>query len=174
VDEVTNLAIAARSGDSAAIAAFVRATQQDVWRLCALVGRRGEADDLTQETFLRVLKALPQFRAESSAKTWVLGIARRTCADDFRRAFRSKNLADRLRLNALVDQRPLDQSTSGISAIVAGLDEERREAFVLTQVIGLSYEETADVCDCPVGTIRSRVARARQQLTQEIRDAEAI
>ena len=174
MDEVTALAIAARSGDASAIASFVRATQQDVWRLCTLVGRRGEADDLTQETFLRVLKALPQFRAESSAKTWVLGIARRTCADDFRSAFRTKHLADRLRQSALVDQRPLDQSTSGISAIVAGLDEERREAFVLTQVIGLSYEETAQVCGCPVGTIRSRVARARQQLTQEIRDAEAI
>jgi RNA polymerase sigma-70 factor (ECF subfamily) len=174
VDVVTQLAIEARSGDASAIASFVRATQQDVWRLCSLLGRRGEADDLTQETFLRVLRSLPQFRADSPAKMWVLGIARRTCADDFRVAFRTKRLGERLRLNALVDQRPVDQSTSGISAIVAELDDERREAFVLTQVIGLSYDEAAEVCGCPTGTIRSRVARARQQLTQKIRDAEAI
>ncbi len=49
-------------------------------------------------------------------------------------------------------------------ALVAGLEPERREAFVLTQVVGLSYAEAADVCSCPVGTIRSRVARARADL----------
>jgi len=51
-----------------------------------------------------------------------------------------------------------------VRALIAGLEPERREAFVLTQIIGLSYAEAADVCDCPLGTIRSRVARARADL----------
>jgi RNA polymerase sigma-70 factor (ECF subfamily) len=58
-----------------------------------------------------------------------------------------------------------------VEALLAGLDPERRQAFVLTQVIGLSYAEAADVCDCPVGTIRSRVARARADLVARLGEA---
>ncbi|MGH9034928.1 MAG: sigma factor-like helix-turn-helix DNA-binding protein, partial [Acidimicrobiia bacterium] len=55
--------------------------------------------------------------------------------------------------------------------LLAGLDPDRRQAFVLTQVLGLSYGETAAVCDCPVGTIRSRVARARADLIARLNEA---
>jgi RNA polymerase sigma-70 factor (ECF subfamily) len=55
-----------------------------------------------------------------------------------------------------------------VRALIAGLEPERREAFVLTQVVGLSYAEAADVCSCPVGTIRSRVARARADLVDAL------
>lgn len=55
-----------------------------------------------------------------------------------------------------------------VRALVTGLELERREAFVLTQVLGLSYAEAADVCVCPVGTIRSRVARARAELVEQL------
>ena len=174
VDKVTELTLQARTGDPSAIASFVRATQQEVWQLCTLLGRKGEADDLTQETYMRALRNLPSFRGDASAKTWLLAIARRVCADDFRRAYRTRRLVEKLNLNAYVDQRPIDVSDSGLSAIVAELEPERREAFVLTQIIGLSYEEAAHVCDCPVGTIRSRVARARLSLIEEISDAEAM
>ena len=174
MDPVTQLAIEARSGDARAIAAFVRATQQDVWRLCSLVGRRGEADDLTQETFLRALAALGQFRGESPAKVWLAGIARRTCADDLRRNYRSRRLVDRLVSEHLAGQRQSDRTPSGVTALLDGLDTERRTAFVMTQMLGLSYEEAAEACEVPVGTIRSRVARARAQLVAEVREAEAL
>ena len=55
-----------------------------------------------------------------------------------------------------------------------GLDLDRRMAFVMTQMMGLSYEEAAEACEVPVGTVRSRVARARAQLAAEVRDAEAL
>jgi RNA polymerase sigma-70 factor, ECF subfamily len=168
------LAIEARSGDEGAIGAFVAATQQDVWRFCTLMGRRGQADDLVQETYLRTLRSLPGFRAESSAKTWLLGIARRVCADDLRRNYRSHRLLERLVFDAPAFDHRHDQTSSGVDQLIASLEPERREAFVLTQVVELTYEEAAEAVGCPVGTIRSRVARARADLTEALRRAEAI
>ena len=174
MDPVTHLAIEARSGDPRAIAAFVRATQQDVWRLCSLVGRRGEADDLTQETYLRALQALGQFRGDSPVKVWLAGIARRTCSDDFRKSYRSRRLVDRLVGEHLTGIQTADHTPSGVTALLDGLDHDRRTAFVMTQILGFSYTEAAAACEVPIGTIRSRVARARADLAIEVRRAEAL
>jgi len=171
---VTHLAIEARSGDPRAIAAFVRATQQDVWRLCSLVGRRGEADDLTQETYLRALQALGQFRGDSPVKVWLAGIARRTCSDDFRKSYRSRRLVGRLVGEHLTGMQTADHTPSGVTALLDGLDHDRRTAFVMTQMLGFSYGEAAAACEVPIGTIRSRVARARADLAIEVRRAEAL
>src|SRR5688500_16196676 len=84
VDELTRLALAAGGGDRVALAAFVRGTQADVWRLCAALVDPGAADDLTQDTYIRALGAVARFRGDSSARTWLLGIARRACADAIR------------------------------------------------------------------------------------------
>ena len=84
LDPTTELALRARGGDAGAQAAFVRATQAEVWRFTAALVDPGAADDLTQETYLRAFKALPGFEARSSVRTWLLGIARRACADHLR------------------------------------------------------------------------------------------
>lgn len=167
VDEATRLALQARSGDPADVAAFVRATQADVWRLCAHLVDRDAADDLTQETYLRALSAISGFRGDASVRTWILTIARRSCADAIRGRRRRRALAARLEQRE-VHRRAVSQA-SGTGAVefdlvLAGLDDDRRLAFTLTQVLGLSYAESAAVCGCPVGTIRSRVARARDDL----------
>ena len=60
-----------------------------------------------------------------------------------------------------------------VAMLLAGLDEQRRLAMYLTQVLGLSYAEAAEVCECPVGTIRSRVSRARADVVEGLRDADA-
>lgn len=65
-------------------------------------------------------------------------------------------------------------ATPELNELVAALDPDRRVAFVLTQVLGLSYHEAAAACDCPIGTIRSRVARARQDLMSAVRHAQAL
>ncbi len=120
----------------------------------------GEADDLTQEVFLRAHTAMHAFRADSSSRTWLLAIARRVCSDALRRRYRVRRLRDRLS--------PPEPVGLGSSLepddLVRRLEPERREAFFLTQFLGLSYHEAAEVCGCPVGTIRSRVARARAEL----------
>jgi RNA polymerase sigma-70 factor (ECF subfamily) len=168
VDELTGLALAARDGDRLALAAFVRQTQPQVWRLCAHLAGRDVADDVAQDTYLRAIAALPAFRGDSSATTWLLSIARRAAADSIRRTVRRRRLVNRL------GQRPGAATTAApgapIDVLLAPLDSGRREAFVLTQLLGLTYGEAAAVCGCPVGTIRSRVARAREQLVGEFGD----
>jgi RNA polymerase sigma-70 factor (ECF subfamily) len=161
VDELTALAIAARDGDRFALGAFVRQSQADVWRYCAHLAGRAHADDLTQDAFVRVLRALPAFRGDASARTWLLTIARNTVADSIRRERRRRPF-DRLGgRERVADDVP---ARAEVRAVLSALDPDRRAAFVLTQLLGLSYAEAADVCGCEIGTIRSRVARARAQL----------
>jgi RNA polymerase sigma-70 factor (ECF subfamily) len=162
-DALTDLLLAARDGDRSALAAFIRSTQPDVWRMASHLVAPGEADDVTQETFLRVWRALPTFRGESSARTWLLTIARRTCADAVRAGGRWR------RLVAVLG--PATGPVSGeheeafaLTDLVNRLAPDPRAAFVLTQVVGCSYEEAAAICAVPVGTVRSRVARARATL----------
>jgi RNA polymerase sigma-70 factor (ECF subfamily) len=172
MDDVTALALAAGAGDQVALAAFVRRTQADVWRFCAHVNGRAEADDLTQETYLRAIPALARFEGRSSARAWLLSIARRTCADSVRRAVRRRRLADQIAAEGVTDVRPEGSGEVDLRLLLARLDDDRRDAFVLTQVIGLSYAQAAEACDCPVGTIRSRVARAREDLARQLGAAE--
>jgi RNA polymerase sigma-70 factor (ECF subfamily) len=165
VDDLTQMALAAAGGDRAAVAAFVRRTQPEVWRVCARLGDRADADDLTQEVYLRALPALARFRADSSARTWLLQIARHVCADHVRRASRRRALVERLaQRGEHAEATPSRTGEVDLDQAVVALAPDRRAAFVLTQVAGLSYAEAAEVCEVPVGTIRSRVARARADL----------
>lgn len=163
---MTELALAARDGDDDALRDFVVATQADVWRLCRVLGDPEEVDDLTQETYLRALGALRRFRGDASARTWLLGIARRVCADGVRRRVRRRRLDQRVREGPVRTVMADRSDVVALDELVARLPADRREAFVLTQLIGLSYEETAEVCGCPIGTVRSRVARARGALLE--------
>lgn len=170
MDDLTALARAAADGDRVATTAFVRRTQPEVWRVCARLGDRADADDLTQEVYLRALPALPTFRGESSARTWLLQIARHVCADHVRRSTRRRALAGRLALGTS-EADLVEAPRTGeldLDDAIRSLAPERREAFVLTQVTGLSYAEAAEVCEVPIGTIRSRVARARGDLLDAI------
>jgi RNA polymerase sigma-70 factor (ECF subfamily) len=173
VDDVTGWALRAQNGDPLAEAAFVRATQAEVWRLCASLVDTGAADDLTQETYLRAFRALPAFEARSTARTWLFGIARRTCADHLRSVVRRRRLDDVLRRRATGECAPDPASLSTANDLLSQVPEERRGAFVLTQLLGLSYEETAAVEGVAIGTIRSRVARARAQLVDLLATAAA-
>lgn len=174
VDATTALALRARTGDAAAQAAFVRATQAEVWRFTAALIDPGSADDLTQDTYLRAFAALPGFEARSSVRTWLLGIARRVCADHLRAVVRRRRLDERLAGQAHTAlPHPDPAHRLGAADLLDRLSDERRTAFVLTQVLGLSYAEAAAVEDVPVGTIRSRVARARDELVTAVTRAQA-
>ncbi len=163
MDETTTLALRARRGDAAAASAFVRATQADVWRLCAALGSRDAADDLTQESYARAFASLHRFAGRSAARTWLLAIARRVCADAVRSASRQRSTA-----RPTADPHRDHADAVALRAVLDALDPDRRDAFVLTQLVGLSYAEAAEVCGCPVGTIRSRVARARADLVEAL------
>lgn len=169
-DSITAWALAARGGDPVAVDRFVRALHRDVLRYVAhLCGDPQAVDDLAQDTFLRALGSLHRFEGRSSARAWLLSIARRAVIDSYRYAAARPRLSDvpdwRLAVE-LAQPRDLPGFDDGIALLdlLAALPEERREAFVLTQLLGLPYAEAAALTGCPVGTVRSRVNRARATL----------
>ena len=174
MDALTRTLLDAQRGDDAALERFVRATQHDVASLCRYLGDPDSVDDLVQETYQRAFVSLHRFRASGPAKHWLLTIARRTCADAARRRVRRRRLDQRVTTMAQdLDERPVDSSAAELDELLLLLDDDRRAAFVLTQLNGLRYDEAAAVLDVPIGTIRSRVSRAREQLLTALRTADA-
>lgn len=168
--EITAWALAAGLGDRRAAELFVRATYDDVRRFVAHLSAdvRG-AEDLTQETYLRALTSLARFAGRSCARVWLLAIARRVVVDRYRRAAVRPRIADTADWVTVADRAqprhlPGFEESVALADALAAMDPGRRQAFVLTRLIGLSYAEAADALGCPVGTIRSRVARARRDL----------
>jgi len=161
--ERIEVARAAGRGDAEAVRQLVSATSAVVWRTCAALVDRGTAEDLTQDTYLRAIRSIGSYRGDSDPTRWLLTIARRVCAEEIGRRQRDRFTERRLaarRSRDGSDPHALTELTDGLSR----LSPQRREAFVLTAVAGLSYAEAAEVCGCPVGTIRSRVSRARTEL----------
>jgi len=176
MDRLTGLLVQARDGDRLALGAAVRLSQGEVWRVAAHLVGPSEADDVTQDVYLRAWRALPGFRAESSGRTWLLSIARRACVDAVRRRARWRRLTARLHAeltSGAPDGGSVDEA-HGLGDLITRLAPAQREAFVLTQISGCSYAETAEMCGVEIGTIRSRVARARQELVESVRAARAV
>ncbi len=157
------MVLAAGRGDTEAFAAFVRSSEGEIRRFCRHVLGTADAEDAVQETYLAAWRAAPQFRGESSARTWLFSIARRTAERLGRRRRRLVALDGALRPPPSPAPPELAAEPAQLLSL---LDHERRLAIVLTQLLGLSYAEAAEVCECAVGTIRSRVARAREQLLE--------
>ena len=174
-DEITRLARAAGRGDAAATTAFIRRTQPDVWRYVAYIAGREHADDLTQETYLRALGSLAGYRGETAALTWLMSIARRTAMDHFRRRRRTPMVVDDvggIGSGARAGSSPDPAGELALRSLIERLDPDRRAAFVLTQLLGFPYAEAAIACGVPIGTVRSRVARAREDLARWVGAAE--
>ena len=167
VDELNSLARAAAHGDRAALTELIRATQNDVWRLCAHLVDPATADDLAQETYLRAVPALRGFRGDAPVRAWLLTIARRVCAAEIKTRQRAREAAASVAARLPTAEASGDPGLRAeLILLLSTLDQDRRAAFVLTQVLGCSYAETASICEVPVGTIRSRVARARADLDE--------
>lgn len=165
MDPLAELLERSRAGDARALDSFVRRTQHDVWAVCRNLGDRDNVEDLVQDVYARAIRSLDTYRGDGPARNWLLTIARRTCVDATRRRIvRRRHRADQ----PTEDQPHHDPDRTVVDELLAGLDPDRREAFVLTQLAGCSYEDAAAILGCPIGTVRSRVARARQQLLDEV------
>ncbi len=174
MDRLTRLLLDAQGGDESALRQFIAETQHDVSTLCRYLGDRDNADDLAQDTYARAIASLHRFRADGPAKHWLLTIARRTCADATRKRIRRRRLEQRVTGLARDDitTPAIDAFRPEWAELLDQLDDDRRAAFVITQLTGLRYDEAARVLGVPIGTIRSRVSRAREQLVAALAAAE--
>ena len=176
MDRLTRLLLDAQGGDECALRQFITETRHDVSTLCRYLGDPDNADDLAQDTYARAIASLHRFRADGPAKHWLLTIARRTCADATRTRVRRRRLEQRVTGLARDDLTApaADTPLAGWTVLLDRLDHDRRAAFVLTQLTGLRYDEAADLLGVPIGTIRSRVSRAREQLVAELAAAQDV
>lgn len=163
MDRLTQLLLDAQDGNSYALEAFIAETIGDVRGLCRHLGDADSAEDLVQQVYERALRSVGRFRHDGSARSWLLTIARNTCADEIRSRRRRRRSSDN---RELPDVGAVDDDTLVVEDLLRGLSRDRREAFVLTQITGCSYADAAQILDCPIGTVRSRVARAKADLIE--------
>ena len=171
-------------GDSAAFDLLVRKYQH---RIVALIGRYvsdwSECQDVAQETFMRAYRALGNFRGDAQFYTWLHRIAVNTAknhlvASNRRPPTGDIDIADAEQFDSGVRLRDNDtperelmrqQMEQTVMRAVEALPEELRVAITLREAEGMSYEEIATRMDCPIGTVRSRIFRAREAIDQELR-----
>jgi RNA polymerase sigma-70 factor (ECF subfamily) len=183
VDQV--LVERAQKGDSRAFELLVSKYQRRLTRLLfRFVKDEHEVYDVAQEAFIKAYRALPNFRGDSAFYTWLYRIAINTAKNflvvNGRQPVIQGGLAnDEGELLDLTEQMP-DYRTPEtdllnreiihtVDAAVAGLPEELRQAIMLREMEGLSYEEIAQTMNCPIGTVRSRIFRAREVIAKELR-----
>ncbi len=171
---------ACRRGDAAAFRRLVEVYQRPVIGLCvALAGSEGE--DLAQETFVRVHRALPRFDPQGAAslRGWILCIARRLCRDRARALRRRGEPASDAALETVSDRsgradpaRALEDADriARLRRALAALPDEQRAVVALFEWEGLDYVEIAAIEEVPVGTVRSRLSRAREALRSAMED----
>jgi RNA polymerase sigma-70 factor, ECF subfamily len=169
------LLAAAAAGAEDAFVELYRRRRDDVYRFAyALTRSRAVAQDATQEVFLKVLESAGRFdAAKGTARAWLLGCARHVVIDRLRAENRRSDEVPEQATAADQELRVLnEQRLARLHAAIARLPLEYREALVLCELAELPYAEAATVLDCPVGTVRSRLHRARSLLTASLRAAE--
>ncbi|MEO1322163.1 MAG: sigma-70 family RNA polymerase sigma factor [Pseudomonadota bacterium] len=168
LDQITRAA----SGDRAAQAALVNRNMPIVFRVAyRMLQDRAEAEDITQETFLRAWKALPDWQPKAKFSTWACTVALNLCRDRLRK--KKPVLMDELPERVDTGLRPEEslasqQALRGIEAKIAGLPERQREALTLCALEGMTNIEAAATMDVSVRALESLLARARRALRADL------
>lgn len=180
-----------RARDERAFNELVRGYERRVFVLVhRMLGRRDEAEDIAQEVFVQVFKAIGQFRGESKLSTWIYRIAVNLCKnrtmylarrhageEDELEGLAERNAMDRAKGATVAAVARPDEVMSGkqletiVARAIADMDAEFREVLVLRDIEDMSYEEIADIVGVPEGTVKSRIFRARAQLKEAIERA---
>jgi RNA polymerase sigma-70 factor (ECF subfamily) len=177
-----------KQGDVKAFEMLVVKYQRRIERLIGRMVRDVDlVPDIAQETFIRAYRALPQFRGESAFYTWLYRIAVNTAKKTLMELKRDPLVMESARAgrdeeddNPRVENEPSDaaspdavlaskQIAAAVNFAVEALSEELRQAITLREIEGLSYEEIAELMNCPIGTVRSRIFRAREAIAARLR-----
>lgn len=165
-----------RRGEAEAFEALVVTYQHRVFSIAVrMLGDRSEAEDVAQEVFLRVHRSIRGFRGEAKLSTWLYAITSRLCLNRLKSGSHQRK-AGETALERIADGRPDPGATLEASELdaalhraIAELDDERRIVVVLRDLHGLSYEEIATALDLELGTVRSRLHRARMELKERLK-----
>ena len=176
-------------GDQRAFEMLVVKYQRRIERLIARMVRDTDlVEDIAQETFIRAYRALPNFRGESAFYTWlyriavntakkaIIGLQRDPVMTESALASLDDEDADGSRVENEVSDGETPESVMAsrqvaetVNAAIESLSEDLRQAIVLREIEGLSYDEIAELMNCPIGTVRSRIFRARETIAQRLR-----
>ena len=188
-DADASLVERAQKGDTKAFEMLVVKYQRRIERLIARMVRDVDlVQDIAQESFIRAYRALPKFRGESAFYTWLYRIAVNTAKKALVDLKRDPLVTESARAGANEDddetsrpERELTDSETpdaglaskeiaqAVNAAIEALSEDLRQAITLREIEGLSYEEIAEMMNCPIGTVRSRIFRAREAIAQRLR-----
>lgn len=173
-----------QQGDKAAFDVLVQKYQQKVVNLISrFVSDHSECYDVAQETFIKAYRALPNFRGDSQFYTWLYRIAANTAKNHLASQSRktpsyavdvddAEHFAGESGLKEFTNPENLlltDEIKHTIYSAIEALPDDLKSAITLREIEGLSYEEIASVMDCPIGTVRSRIFRARDAIDKELR-----
>ena len=175
----------AQRGDKRAFELLVEKYQRKLARLVSrLIRDRGEVEDVTQEAFIKAYRALPSFRGDSAFYTWLyrigintaknylVALGRRTPTSTEMEAEEAEGHASGELLRDISTPESLLLSKeigATVNAAIEALPEELRGAIQLRELEGMSYEEIAKLMDCPIGTVRSRIFRAREAIAERLK-----
>jgi len=170
----------AKAGDVAAFEELIEAYQKKVYNLALrIIGNADDAADLAQEAFIRIFKAISGFKEQSSFSTWVYRITTNVCLDEIRRRKNRKVISldeeihvddGDLKRQVVSDETGPDEAAEReelrrvVNEAISSLPVEQRTAITLRDLNGMSYEQIAQILNCPAGTVKSRINRARQAL----------
>jgi RNA polymerase sigma-70 factor (ECF subfamily) len=140
-----------------------------------MAGDETTADDLLQETLIRIARGLDSFKAHSTVKTWAFSIATNVATDHLRKPEHRRLVVDVSEAEAMPDPNPgiderivLDQMNACVRQVVDGLPEDYRAALVLHDLEGLTAEQTAEACGCSLATAKIRIHRSRKRLKEAL------
>ncbi|HEX2944620.1 MAG TPA: sigma-70 family RNA polymerase sigma factor [Clostridia bacterium] len=175
-----------KAGDAAAFEELIEAYQKKIFNLAyRIVGNYDDAADLAQEAMIRIFRSIANFREQSSFSTWVYRITTNVCLDEIRRKKNTRVLSldeeihvedGEVKRQIMSDEPQPDEVAereelrSLIDSAIKSLPEDQRLVLTLRDLQGLSYEEISKILDCPVGTVKSRINRARQALKNVLYD----
>lgn len=171
-----------KSGDIEAFERLIENYQKKVFNIALrMVGNYDDASDLAQEVFIRVYRSIKNFKEQSSFSTWIYRITTNVCLDELRKR-KNKNVVsldedikfdDSGIKRQVEDDKPIpeaiverDEVRKVVSDAINSLSDEHRTAIILRDIQGFSYDEISKITNCPEGTVKSRINRARQALKE--------
>lgn len=169
-----------KNGDTAAFSEIVLEYQDRIYSLCRhMLGNSHDAEDAAQDAFLKAYQALPRFRPEALLSTWLYRIATNTCIDFKRKPIFASLFGDSGEGERLIHDQASDapspeklyqskQLGQALQESLSKLSPKLRAIIILKEIEELSYEEIADTLDISMGTVKSRIARAREELQKSM------